>query len=120
MLKSMLTKTQFITLTDDNFQAEVEQSPIPVVVSVWATWCMPRHRIDPIFHNLAVEFGDRIQIGCLNLATADRIAVNYGIRAIPTLLIFSQGKVVYRTIGAAPQIEIVRQLNAKVLNAQFH
>ena len=93
---------------------------IPVVVDVWANWCMPQHRIDPIFHHLVTEFGDRIQIGCLNLATADRIGVKYRIRAVPTLLIFSQGKVIYRTIGAAPQIEIVRQLNAQLLNSQLH
>ena len=120
MLKSMLAQTQFLTLTDDNFQTEVEHSPIPVVVDVWANWCMPQHRIDPIFHHLVTEFGDRIQIGCLNLATADRIGVKYRIRAVPTLLIFSQGTVVYRTIGAAPQIEIVRQLNAQLLNSQLH
>ena len=115
----MLTPTHFLTLTEDNFQAEVEHAPIPVVVDVWATWCMPRHRVDPIFDRLAVEFGDRIQIGRLNVATADRVAVKYGIRAVPTLLIFSQGKVVYRTIGAAPETEIVCQLTAQLLNAQF-
>ena len=116
----MLIQTQFIALTEENFQAEVEHSRIPVVVDVWATWCMPRHRIDPIFHNLVVEFGDRIKIGRMNLATADRVAIKYGIRAVPTLLIFSQGKIVYRTIGAAPQIEIARQLNAQLLNAQLN
>ena len=115
----MLTPNQFLTLTDDNFQTEVEHSPIPVVIDCWATWCMPRHRIDPIFDRLAVEFDDRIGIGRLNVATADRIALKYGIRAVPTLLIFSHGKVVYRTIGAAPQFEIVRHLNVELLNAQL-
>ena len=115
----MLTPTQFLALTDDNFQAEVEHAPIPIVIDCWATWCMPLHRVDPIFDRLAVEFGDRIKIARLNVATADRVAVKYGIRAVPTLLIFSQGKVVYRTIGAAPETEIVCQLTAQLLNAQF-
>jgi thioredoxin 1 len=107
----MLLQAQFLILTDNNFQTEVEQTPVPVVVDCWATWCMPQHSINPVLHNLSVEFAKRIQIGRLNVAESKQSAAKYGIRAVPTLLIFSHGKVVYCTIGAASQHEIAQQLN---------
>lgn len=106
----MLLQTQFLTLTDDNFQAEVEQAQTPVLVDCWATWCMPQHSINPVLHNLAADFAECVQIGRLNVAESEKIAAKYGIRAVPTLLIFSHGKVVYRAIGAASHHEIVQQL----------
>jgi thioredoxin 1 len=111
----MLLKPQFLTLTDANFQTEVEQTQVPVVVDCWATWCMPQHTINPVLHNLSVEFAERVPIGRLNVAESEQSASKYDIRAVPTLLIFSHGKVVYRTIGAASQHEIAQQLNTHLL-----
>jgi thioredoxin 1 len=107
----MLPQTPFFTLTDNNFQSEVEQAQVPVLIDCWATWCMPQYSIDPIFYALADEFVGQILIGRLNIAASEQIAAKYNIRAVPTLLIFSHGKVVCRRIGAPLKQEIVQQLN---------
>jgi thioredoxin 1 len=109
---SMLLQTPFFTVTDNNFQSEVEQAQVPVLIDCWATWCMPRYSIDPIFDTLADEFVGRILIGRLNIAASEQIAAKYDIRAVPTLLIFSRGKVVCRRIGTPAKKEIVQQLNS--------
>jgi thioredoxin 1 len=111
MLMPMLLQTPFLTLTDNNFQVEVEQAQVPILIDCWATWCMPQDIINPIFDNLAVEFVGRILIGRLNIAVSEQIAAKYDIRAVPTLLIFNHGKVVCRRIGVPPKNEILQQLN---------
>jgi thioredoxin 1 len=108
---SMLLQNPFFTLTDNNFQSEVEQAQVPVLIDCWATWCMPQNSIDSIFDVLADEFVGQILIGRLNIAASEQIAAKYDIRAVPTLLIFSHGKVVCRRIGVPPKKEIVQQLN---------
>jgi thioredoxin 1 len=116
----MLLQTPFLTLTDNNFQAEVDQAQVPVLVDCWATWCMPQYSINPIFDNLALEFAEQILIGRLNIAVSEQIAAKYDIRAVPTLLIFSHGKVVCRRIGVASQHEISQQLNILLLDARLN
>jgi thioredoxin 1 len=116
----MLLQTPFLTLTDNNFQTEVEQAQIPVLIDCWATWCMPRHSINPILDDLALEFAEQILIGRLNIAVSEQIAAKYDIRAVPTLLIFSHGKVVCRRIGVASQHEISQQLNTLLLDARLN
>lgn len=107
----MLLQNPFLTLTDNNFKAKVEQAQIPVLIDCWATWCMPQYSVNPIFNNLAVEFAGRILIGRLNVAVCNQTMTKYDIRAVPTLLIFADGKVVFRRIGVAPKDEIKQQLN---------
>jgi thioredoxin 1 len=116
----MLLQTPFLTLTDNNFQVEVEQAQVPVLIDCWATWCMPRYSINPIFDDLAIEFAEQILIGCLNIAVSEQIAAKYDIRAVPTLLIFSQGKVMCRRIGVASQHEISQQLNTLLLDTRLN
>jgi thioredoxin 1 len=101
----------FLDLTADNFQTEVIHSPIPVVVDCWASWCMPFHKDNPLLNNLLREFGGRIKVCRLNVATADDIADCYSIRAVPTLLIFCDGKIVNRSIGTAQPDKLVERLN---------
>jgi thioredoxin 1 len=116
----MLIQTPFLTLTDNNFQVEVEQAQVPVLIDCWATWCMQPYSINPVFDDLAFEFAEQILIGRLNVAVSEQIASKYNIRAVPTLLIFSHGEVVYRTIGMAPQHEISQQLNTLLLDTRLH
>jgi thioredoxin 1 len=116
----MFLQTPLLTLTDNNFQVEVEQAQVPVLIDCWATWCMPQYSINPIFDNLALEFVGRILIGRLNIAVSEQIASKYDIRAVPTLLIFSHGKVVCRRIGVASQHEISQQLNILLLDARLN
>lgn len=110
----MLSQTSLLTLTDENFPATVEQAQIPVLVDCWATWCISRYGINPTFNNLAVEFAGKIAIGRLNVAESKQIATKYNIRAVPTILLFNHGKVIYRIIGDAPQNEITQQLKTQL------
>jgi thioredoxin 1 len=110
----MLAQIQLLTLTDENFQFNVEQAQIPVLVDCWASWCMPQYSINPTFYNLAVELTGQILVGRLNVVESKHIAAKYGIRAVPTILIFNHRKVIYRVIGDAPQNEIRRTLKTLI------
>lgn len=89
------------TLTDDNFDNEVLQSSIPVVVDFWAEWCGPCKQIGPALEELAEEYGDKIVIGKVNLDENPTTPTKFGIRSIPTLLIFQDGQVIGTKVGTA-------------------
>jgi thioredoxin 1 len=108
----------WINLTEDNFQTEVIHSPIPVVVDCWASWCMAFCRDNLLLNNLSQEFTGRIKVCRLNVATADVIAACYNIRAVPTLLIFSDGKIVDRSIGTPQPDRMIYRLNLLIRTAQ--
>jgi len=99
-------------VTDATFAAEVQQSPVPVLVDMWAEWCGPCRMIAPVLDQLASEFAGRLRIAKLNIdenpATADRFQV----RSIPLLVIFKDGREVDRIVGAVPKSEILRHLRA--------
>ncbi len=107
----------FINLTADNFQREVIHSPIPVVVDCWASWCTPFYR-ENLLLDLLQEFAGRIKVCRLNVATVDEIASCYSIRAVPTLLIFCDGKIVNRSIGSAQPDKIINRLNILTRTAE--
>lgn len=100
-----------ITFTDSNFDAEVLQSPEPVLVDFWAVWCGPCRAIAPAVEELATEFKGKARVGKLNVDENQRVAARYGIRSIPTLLIFKNGQVVDQVIGAVPKSRLVDALN---------
>lgn len=88
-----------LTLTDTNFDGEVIKSPMPVLVDFWAEWCGPCKMVAPILDELASEYNGRVKIGKVNVDDHQPLASQYGIRAIPTLLIFKQGQVVDQVVG---------------------
>ncbi|QID32828.1 thioredoxin [Pampinifervens florentissimum] len=98
-----------IVLTESNWQAEVINSDKPVVVDFWAPWCGPCRIIAPIVEELAMEMGDRVKFGKLNTDENPNIAMRYGIRAIPTIMLFKNGEVVDTRIGVQPK-EALRQM----------
>ncbi len=102
---------EIIQLTDDNFQEAVEASP-PILVDFWAAWCGPCKMIAPSLEALAREYGGRMRVGKLNVDEHGATAGRYGVQSIPTLMIFSGGKVVDKMIGAAPK-DAISQLMAK-------
>ncbi|HEY9648994.1 MAG TPA: thioredoxin domain-containing protein [Chroococcidiopsis sp.] len=105
-------ESSWLTLTEQNFHGAVLQVAHPVLVDCWATWCMPRRPAHPVLSTLAEQFADRITIGRLNIANSARLAARYGIRAVPTLLLFSHGQVVHRTIGAPCEEAIAHRLTS--------
>jgi thioredoxin 1 len=98
-----------IILTESNWHAEVINSDKPVLVDFWAPWCGPCRIIAPIIEELADEFAGKVKVGKLNTDENPNIAMQYGIRAIPTLMLFKNGEVVDTRIGVQPK-EAIRQM----------
>lgn len=103
-----------ITFSDDNFDAEVLQSNIPVLVDFWAVWCGPCKMIAPIVDELAGEFEGRAKIGKLDVDGNQQTAIKYGVRSIPTILIFKGGKLADTIIGAVPKAAIVEKITKQL------
>ena len=94
-----MATANILILTDANFDAEVTKAPQPVLVDFWAEWCGPCKMVAPILDELATEYGGKIKIGKVNIDDHQALATQYGIRAIPTLLIFKNGQVVDQVVG---------------------
>ncbi len=94
------------TFSDANFQAEVLQSDKPVLVDFWATWCAPCRAIAPSVEELAKSYEGKVKVGKLNIDDHQGIPQQFGIRSIPTLLVFKGGKVVEQIVGAVPKNKI--------------
>ncbi len=92
-----------LTLTEDNWKEEVVGSDTPVLVDFWAPWCGPCRIIAPIIEELAEEFEGKLKVGKLNTDENPNIAMQYGIRAIPTVILFKNGEVVDTRIGVQPK-----------------
>ncbi len=101
-----------ITITDDSFQSEVVKSTIPVLVDFWAVWCGPCRMVAPIVDELAVEYEGRVKVGKVDVDSEQKIAADYGIRSIPTLLIFKNGELADQIVGAVPKKQLVEKLEA--------
>ena len=92
-----------VTLTDDNFQSEVLNSDKPVLVDFWAEWCGPCKMIAPVVEELAKEYDGTLKVGKVDVDSNQRVSMQFGIRSIPTLLIFKGGRVVDQVVGAVPK-----------------
>ena len=91
------------TFTDGNFDAEALKSDVPVIVDFWAAWCGPCRMIAPIIEDLAGEYEGKIKVGKLDVDENQQTAIKYGVRSIPTVLFFKDGKVAETIIGAVPK-----------------
>jgi thioredoxin 1 len=89
--------------TDDNFEGEVLKSDQPVLIDFWAPWCGPCKAIGPIVEELATQYQDKIKVMKLNVDESQKSAVTYGVRSIPTLIMFKGGKVSDTLIGLVPK-----------------
>lgn len=95
-----------ITITESNFEAEVIQSPVPVLLDFWADWCGPCRMIAPFLEELAGEYAGRVKIGTVNVDEETALAGQHGIVSIPTLVLYKDGKQAEKKSGAAPKHEI--------------
>jgi thioredoxin 1 len=100
-----------LAFTDANFETEVLKSDQPVLVDFWAEWCGPCKMLGPTIEELATDFQGRIRIGKMNTDQNSEIPTNYGISALPTMLVFKSGEVVDKLVGMQPKAKIVSSLN---------
>ncbi len=99
-----------VEFTQSNFKAEVEQSNLPVLVDFWATWCAPCLKLMPVIEELAQKYNGKMKFGKVNVEHAPQIAQKFGIRSIPTLLIFKNGKIMAQITGAQPKKNIEEKI----------
>ena len=92
-----------IDVTDQDFEAEILKSELPVVIDFWAEWCAPCKQIAPIIHDLAEQYGDRVKVVRMDIDSNPNTPGQYGIRSIPTILTFKDGQVVDQISGARPK-----------------
>ena len=101
-------------LTDATFDQDVLKSTVPVLVDFTATWCGPCRMIAPIIEEMATEYAGRAVIGKVDVDENPEISMNFGIRSVPTLMIFKGGKMVDMIIGAVGKQKLVEKLNAQL------
>ncbi|HEX2933953.1 MAG TPA: thioredoxin [Bacteroidales bacterium] len=101
-----------IEVTDANFEKEVLQSNIPVIVDFWAEWCGPCRMVAPIVKEMSGEFEGRAKVAKMDVDSNPDIPVKYGIRNIPTILFFKNGQIVDKQVGAVPKNVLVSKLEA--------
>ena len=100
-----------IEFTDDNFDTEVLKSDLPVLVDFWAEWCGPCKMIAPIVEEIAGDYAGKVKVGKVNVDFNNQVAMQYGIRGIPALLVFKGGSVANQIVGAVPKNNITQILN---------
>ena len=98
--------SEHIDITDANFEAEVLNSKVPVLLDFWASWCNPCKMIGPFIEQLAGEYSGRIKVGKVNVDEAGDISSRHGIVSIPTLVVYKDGKIVNQAVGAFPKQNI--------------
>jgi thioredoxin 2 len=106
-----------VLVTDATFSAEVERSPLPVLLDIWAPWCGPCRMIAPIVDQLAVEMAGRVRAAKLNVDENPMTAERFHIQGIPVMLVLKAGRELDRIVGVQPKSEIVRRLERAIAKA---
>ena len=102
------------TVTDQNFQSDVLESSGPVLVDFWAEWCGPCRMIAPALEDISNEMGEKVTVAKLNIDENPDVPMRYGVRGIPTMLLFKDGQPVAQKVGAAPRGQIQQWLEANL------
>ncbi len=99
-----------ITLTKENFDKEVLNSDLPILVDFWASWCGPCKMLSPVISEIAEEYEGKIKVGKVNIDDEGELAIKFGIVSIPTLLLFENGEIKNKLIGYHPKENILKIL----------
>lgn len=102
----IMASDKVVQLTDDSFESEVKQSSVPVLIDFWASWCAPCKAIGPVIDQLADEFEGKVKICKLNVDENPATPGQFGVRGIPTLILFKDGEVVDQVVGAVPKNQL--------------
>ena len=106
----MLKESDLLHVNDKNFADEVLNADIPVLVDFWATWCGPCRSISPIIEELAKEFTGRVKVTKLNVDESPATPSQYGVRGIPTLILFKGGKIFEPIVGSVPKARLIAMI----------
>ena len=109
-----MASNKVLEFSDSNFEDEVINSDIPVLVDFWAPWCGPCRIIAPVVEEISESHEGKIKVGKLNVDDNQQTSMKFGIRSIPTLLVFKNGKIFEQIIGAVPKTEIERVVNSAI------
>lgn len=102
------------TFTDGNFDTEVVQSSVPVLVDFWAEWCMPCRMLSPTIDAIADQFAGKIKVGKVDTDSNRSVAVKYGITAIPTVFLFKNGQIAKKFVGMTKKDDLANAINEAV------
>jgi thioredoxin 1 len=100
--------------TDANFKSEVIDSVTPVLVDFWATWCGPCRMVAPVVEELAKEYAGKLKVGKVDVDENSKVATNFGIMSIPTIMIFKNGKVMEQVVGAMSKGQLASMIDANI------
>jgi len=100
-----------LDITDDSFEAEVISSDVPVLIDFWASWCGPCKAIAPMVDEIAAEFSGKIKVGKINVDDNPKTPGKFGVRGIPTLIMFKGGEAVDQVVGAIPKSQLEEMIN---------
>ena len=107
-----MSAPNIVTLTQENFEKEVLQSPTPILVDFWAEWCGPCKMLAPVLDELAAEYDGRARVGKVNIDEHQGLASRFGIQSIPTLLFFHQGQVTDQVVGVKSKRDLKARLDS--------
>ena len=99
-----------VTITKNNFEAEVLRSEIPVLVDFWATWCGPCRMLAPVICEIAEEYAGTVKVGKVNVDEEPELAMQFRVDSIPTVMLFKEGRLVNTTVGFRPKEQITAML----------
>ena len=99
-----------LNVTSQNFQQDVVESTVPVLLDLWAPWCGPCRAVAPVLEEMATAYAGRLTIGKINVDEEPQLAAQFGVRGIPTMLLMQNGQIVRTMVGAGPRAVIEREL----------
>lgn len=106
-----MSDASYVNVTDSSFEDEILKSAVPTLVDFWAAWCGPCRTVGPIVEELATEYEGRVKVAKINVDDNKETPTRYGVRGIPTLMLFKDGQVVDQIVGAVPKNRIKELLD---------